>query len=116
MAAARKTTKTEVTLRDVLDFITEADDETRHTVNSFTVDCLKQSRKVAAAAVRAQVRVGGTIRLHGLRTPALNGLECEVVSKNRTRLVVRLPRDDAFYGKYVGGSQVTVPASACEVV
>lgn len=115
-ATKRTTTKrTELSLRDVLDFIVNADDDTRQEVNSFTVDCLKQSRRTKAAAVRAQVKVGDTIRLHGLRERNLEGVECEVVAKGKTRLTVRLP-EGRIYGRYRGGAQVTVPGSACEVI
>lgn len=114
-ATKRTTRKQELSLREVLDFIAEASDDDRQTVNSFTVDCLKQSRKMKGAAVRAQVKVGSKVTLHGLRNRNLEGVECEVTAKGKTRITVRLP-EGRIFGRYMGGTQVTVPASACEVV
>lgn len=100
-------------LEDVIAYVLNADDETCHTLGEAVQQRLKAIRQSRAMVVKATIRPGDKVRLTGIRPKVLDGIEVEVVRRDRTRVLVRMPTDDRrlLTTKFLPGSEVKVPAS-----
>lgn len=111
-------TKTETTMRDVLNFIyRDATTDQLRELNEQIVAKIKTDRKVEAAVNMGAINVGDTVVLKNLSPKYINGVHVKVVGKKQTKLEVKL-LDPVFAPSRVrdrfGTRTFTVPAGCVE--